>query len=1306
MGPVSIRPSAESIKKGLPDLRVEALRVQYRAQPGKKKIPAVVTAKVHNIGATSSRATRLHCSVQNGRHRREKIMRLQALKRGRYYPVKWSINLRSGVNIIVLRVDDLNNPSNNQAAKTIRIKAQPVRHAGGPPIRGVAPKKEGNISPFAKVILPGRSNPRLLHPDLTISRIRFNDFRARKADETWAQVKIRNIGTAISPKTWLLGTIKRADGTVERNRLPVPPVRPRQSTIIEGPIRMTPGLNALTVEVRDSGAPGNNSMTRRHRFGISAGKHSRGKGGRAKIKYMFRPEITARPDGESLAKGIGSRSVSRNAAASLGTGKAAAMTKKKIRPIVPASEISTRDQGLQQWFQAPRYGEVLCLGQPYTIKWHINENGTGAISHLGLRLDAVDSQLSLTIVSELAATARSYVWPVNRQLPPGHYQLFLTFQQGEEHYSSSVLIRLDRVRFHLSPIEIEPAKPGPAKVDEPVTVSAMLTSVGADALHSFTNQIVVTGPSGFNHVCLQTVNGLRSVVSEPYRLACQFVPPFYGMYKAVVQVDSRHNYPGSISEIDTQCSVKHINVNPLPDLLLYMNKVPDDRGNIKKKHFHIHVKNIGWMTSPATTVTFFLTGTGHHHYQVPSLDPGQTWEHDYTHRKWSAGEKDYWAVVDPDNRIEESDETNNRVEDQFCMYDAGAPVPQQESQPPELVVEAVYGLNNIVVGKSSQVIIRLVNRSPDRQVYFGTKRRDDLLFRWNSKEIYSQEHIPDLFPGEWYDLALNLPAVHAGTKVFCVWQKHWEIVGSQLIDCAKVQSKWKHIWHEIVDDSLCTEPVYKRRDRRLFRRDVTVRPQETTMADTLRRHASLFRDSSHQNNHGAMHILQPMAMTFWEYGQTAQIAWTGTAVPPYSLYLIPLAAPGNGIRLAENLSGNSFAYRVADTLEPGRYRVSVRWSGGSGLSDIFMIRAESKPDLSIKAASVYSSYYREARVPYMIHVRAVVENRGGFEAFPFQVAVRKKKKGASAGKGASVDITDPLTAENIAVPPMGNQQVFPVSMDLPVKEAGTYEITIKADATNKVDEVSEENNMMVGRCTITPRYVDLELAACSQFGHILQCLVQNKGDVSDSPEIETTFLYRVYATVPGVEDAKGIEQSTSRYSFYLGELAPGQSCTVTTVIPRTVLRNGGKYRAEMFSSENNEIRGVVVPEEENISSLKDMFKVLDRTSRQAGRSEPGGGCDGSGKLHFRFTIENNPQQFQTPVVEALLVVKENGRVVATHVFTVPVLSPRRDGKEQREFMVDWPGVSCRPGMRLQYSLYLRWQATSWLVASGGVQVAP
>ncbi len=1317
MRPISGHPSAENLKKGLPDLSVEALRVRYHVKPGRNTIPAVVTAEVHNVGATSSQTTRLHCSLQNGKRREEKIITIRALKGGRSSAVKWSTSLTPGANTIVLRVDDRNNPANNQATKTIRIKAQRSTGAGGPPIQGITHRGSGNESPFAKAAPLIHANTRNLHPDLTISQIIFNDFKAKKPGETWVQIKIRNIGTVASPKTWLLGTIKRADGTVERNRLPVPSIAPRQLTTIEGPIRMTPGLNSLAVEVRDPGTPGNNRMTRRHRFGVFARKLPQRKDRPTMGIKRLRPEVAARPDVNTAGKAIGSRSVSTSAAQALGAGKAAVVTEKNIHST-PASKTSTRDQRLQQRFQAPRQGEVVCLGRPYTIKWHISEDGANEISHLGLRLDAVDSHLSLNLVSELASTARSYIWRVNPHLPSGQYQLSLTFQQGGEVHSCSVPIRLDRVRFHLGAIEVEPAKPRQAKVGKPVIVSALLTSAGADALHPFANQILVTGPRGFNRVCFQAVDELRHDEPGPRRLACQFVPPFYGMYKAVVQVDSQHNYPGSTSEIEEQSSVKQINVNPLPDLLLYTNKVPDDRGNIKKKHFHIHVKNIGQATSPETTVTFFLSGTGHHHYQVPSLEPGQVWEHDYTHRRWTSGKKEYWAAVDPDNRIEEIDETNNRMEDQFYMYDAGAAMPKHEHQPPKLVVEAVYGLRYMVAGRKQLITIRFRNQSPDRQVYSETHQQ------WQSNRVHIKwgdacypVEMPDLMPGERYDFTITLPAGDAGNNVwFQIIQEHWEQVGTQAVDCEEVQSKWEHIWHEIIDGyPSCSKPTYERRDRSLFYNNrVVVQSVEATPAETLARNAELFHNTRHQSGQNDMHILQPMRQSFWTIGQSAQIVWAGMAHPPYSLNLVPLANPGAAVLLADNLTGNSFQYQVAEGLVPGQYRLTLRWAEGRTRSSVFEIRNSRKPDLTVKAASANTSYHPDAEIPYSIHIKAIVENKGGFEAVPFKVAITVKKKGSSAGKGEKVDFTDPLTATAVSVPSMGDNQVFPVSFDFPVQEAGTYAITIKVDATDQVDELNEDNNTVQPHCIIRPQRADLELAGCRQVGDILRCMVYNRGDLSSNALIAIVFNHKT-KKLPFWSGGSR-EEAVLRES-YVGSIEPGQSQSTTIEIPSVFLREGGKYKAELQRAswiqefkENNTAEGVVVAAGESLAHLKNMFRVTDRTEHQPSLSASHGGCDRSGKLHFRFTIQNQDKQFETLPLEAMLVVKKNGRVVVGKSFSVPGLSPRAGvlprstGKKPWEFMIDWPGIACQPGEQLHYSLHLHWHTDTWQVASGNIQV--
>ena len=262
------KPDVSSFSKGLQavraDLAVENLQIHIR------KNTAVIAVQVRNMGLIQSGANALTFTLHaqpSGKTltRLIKIPRLQAKQVKNY---TWTVSIPAGKNAtIIASVDDPATPANNLVRKSISLagtdkKITKPTNKGHVIHNGVS-LRAGRHAPSS---LPGRPLPKA---DLTVSKITFNDFKAKKTNESWVEVEVRNVGALASKPTRVKGSIKRADGSMERNVFPVPRLLPRHSTTIQGPIRMTKGINTLTMQVIDPNSPGNNTLTRRYRFGFS-----------------------------------------------------------------------------------------------------------------------------------------------------------------------------------------------------------------------------------------------------------------------------------------------------------------------------------------------------------------------------------------------------------------------------------------------------------------------------------------------------------------------------------------------------------------------------------------------------------------------------------------------------------------------------------------------------------------------------------------------------------------------------------------------------------------------------------------------------------------------------------------------------------------------------------------------------------------------------------------------------------------------------------------------------------------------------
>jgi hypothetical protein len=600
MRPLAGHPSAQTLKKGLPDLAVENLRVRYHAGPGQSRLPAVVTATVHNRGVARSLPTRLYCSLRAGKHRDEKKIMIPALRGGAHHAVKWSTSLIPGENTFVLRIEDPNNPANNQASKTVRIRPQQSNNTGRAPVQGIGhPGAAEKGSPFATPVAPVRPMPRNRHPDLTVSQIIFNDFKAKKPGETWVQVKIRNIGAVASPKTWLLGTLKRADGTVERNRLPVPALAPRQSTTIEGAMRMTPGLNSLAVEVRDPGTPGNNRMTRRHRFSIG------------------------------WAKAPGRLAVQK-----ISAGKQVPGQSGKVHFFGAKKETSLSGQSVPRHLVSP---------VPY--------GGS----------DGPDLYIYST------------------KIIPEHPKVGDTVQ-----------------------VEIRVANKGGHYADPAATIQV---------------QMDVHGPLGSEPVPVMHSDVYLAPFSAtndsiPFRFSYQI--PVAGIYTNHVTVD----FLSRVREVTRANNTTDIafNVRPLPDLVVYINRPADVRTGGPKRWFYFCVKNIGEARSETATLKLHIDEDGTHSWEVPPLDPGETFPPNNAMKKrgirwWRKGRKHYFISVNPyPGTFEESSFKNNAISDTLNVY-----LPKVHFDPKATIINpAKMYLKkhaDLLVGRPEQIVFQVINSS-------------------------------------------------------------------------------------------------------------------------------------------------------------------------------------------------------------------------------------------------------------------------------------------------------------------------------------------------------------------------------------------------------------------------------------------------------------------------------------------------------------------------------------------------------------------------------------------------------------------
>lgn len=150
----------------------------------------------------------------------------------------------------------------------------------------------------------------------------------------------------------------------------------------------------------------------------------------------------------------------------------------------------------------------------------------------------------------------------------------------------------------------------------------------------------------------------------------------------------------------------------------------------------------------------------------------------------------------------------------------------------------------------------------------------------------------------------------------------------------------------------------------------------------------------------------------------------------------------------------------------------------------------------------------------------------------------------------------------------------------------------------------------------------------------------------------------------------------------------------------TATLNPDRYPREL-RYDNNRIQGTLLPADQSAQYWKNRFGVEDHTLHSINVAVPPGQQNPMAHPYFRFVINNRDARAMTSPVEAVLVVREDLRVVGARSWDVPTLSPGASG--QNAFRIDWPGTF-PVGTNVDYTLALRLGNATLQVALGVVQI--
>ena len=1060
---IPTKPSAKTLShiNLKPDLAVTNITFDHK---GENRVEATITIK--NVGTASSHATRASAVLTRGDGSHAKnSWSVQALKVGATKALTWRISVKPGHNILEVSVKDPNK-NGNRLKKDYFLLARPARvlsHSRKQITEGVR-----KVSKAQAAQAQGR---------LVVQRVTFDDSKAKKPGKTWVAIYLKNIGKKATPARKFRVQIQRADGTRAWKRFRVRALRPGESARVESFFKMARGENTLKVE-------GIGGMHRH--FPTTFERLSR----EFIARHTYNPRLirVAHKNGAELAKNAARVAGGKPAAGEMPNANTMkALSNAKHITFPKPVKTSTYDSPMARFLQ-PRPPAVIQPNQRCFIEWAWNNPMPDANQRLELHLKSVTDPNrfpDLILARGLDPNTRSYTWDVGN-LPTGHLYKLLLYEARTDvvELLTSTEIKIDTPHFGITRKTSRPTK---VLVNRKVTLYADVVNTGGDLSQPFYSKVKVTGP---DHFVLESPR--IKIDSLPHghtkRLSFTFTPPFAGRYKAVYEPDITHRFTTAADNTAEINRTFNFQVQGLPDLKVFINKVPDGVLGIDKMHFHIRVLNFGTVKSPPTKVYFDLTDQERMIFDVPSLQAHygpydestpKVWKHNFS-KRWQVfsggtGEKHYSVTVDPENRIVEADETNNHISDHFHIYLAGQPMPRHTTTPPTLVVTDMYHLPTapVSVGTTLHFAAHLKCISPDRIPLHGFRVKI-LLGNLLADRDYKYGV---LYPGEM----IMVENIDRHNNIYNYRMDYPRTYTFKMqVSPMDGRDEWHTHWHTV------------------FVRDIIVREKENThaMQDVLASQ-NPYRSMGGQSSETTIHpitLLSPGKNKIWSVGRTYQIAWTGKATGPFTVTLIPKDHPNASVQIADNISGHATDYKVKRHLESGLYRVKVQSADGWGISDFFPITDDFKPNLKFKAVSFTNRLSGDPNRPYIIEARFIVENDGGYQSQPFNVLLDSVYQEGSAPPDLLGGLLLPRRElAGILMEPMRDRRTFPGRIRLKVAKGGLHVLKLVADSYDRLDESNEDDNTVVNSRYRVDPYPDLRLA-CRQEGTKLHFTVKNTGD--------------------------------------------------------------------------------------------------------------------------------------------------------------------------------------------------------------------
>jgi subtilase family serine protease len=220
------------------------------------------------------------------------------------------------------------------------------------------------------------------------------------------------------------------------------------------------------------------------------------------------------------------------------------------------------------------------------------------------------------------------------------------------------------------------------------------------------------------------------------------------------------NYDQAIPEADrsNNTTTKNVQIQLLPDLLLYVHVSDRTPRIFKRTHFEIDVKNIGRETSVPVNMSFRLKGKDTNNYTIPALKPKQTFHVKRGAKYGTKGSRNWRVRVDTQKALAETTKTNNVKTGSIRVL---LPTDFDSSGLELCDIEPVI----VTSGKAR------VNRFYPITVkvrQLGTRKSSGSIIRYRvpDENIQKDYMLPEILPGETYTAVYRIKWTSAGTKKF------------------------------------------------------------------------------------------------------------------------------------------------------------------------------------------------------------------------------------------------------------------------------------------------------------------------------------------------------------------------------------------------------------------------------------------------------------------------------------------------------------------------------------------------------------